>query len=285
MQLSSLALLLCRYCGIVVFMTAFTSSITKTADQVSNSSPLEPAFEHLLRNASVHESVIDTVRVNAITDRETFVNMVDAEAALKDGASDLGFNLSTGGLPHEREFARVVSVWKTAKVMAETKLQTDAVARAHGVPVTLLPCDWTSISHGVQERSTAQHIADDRLPAQSMFENFTEKLADGTLKAETLSHVVSLFEEEQQDLKKPEPARQYNLQLDSRLTNTTKRRHLSTEPVDEKGLRMKFAVTSNFMAITPDATAGSILFFKTSTVQLSRIFWTPSSTGTTSTSS
>ena len=46
-----------------------------------------------------------------------------------------------------------------------------------------------------------------------MFESFTEKLADGTFKAELLSHVVSFFEEEQQDLKKPEPARQYNLQL------------------------------------------------------------------------
>ena len=53
------------------------------------------------------------------------------------------------------------------------------------------------------------HIADDRLPAQSMFENFSEKLADGTLKVEPLSHVVSLFEEEQEDLKKPEPARQF----------------------------------------------------------------------------
>ena len=38
-----------------------------------------------------------------------------------------------------------------------------------------------------------------------------EKLANGTLKTEPLSHVVSLFEEEQQDLKTPEPARQYLL--------------------------------------------------------------------------
>ena len=53
-----------------------------------------------------------------------------------------------------------------------------------------------------------------------MFENFTEKVADGTLKAEPLSYVVSLFEEEQQELRKPEPPRQYNLQLDSKLTTT-----------------------------------------------------------------
>ena len=96
--------------------------------------------------------------------------MFDAEAALKEGASDLGFDLSTRGLPHKRDFARVVSAWKTAKVMAETKLQTDAVARAHGVLVTLLPCDWTSMLTEFKKKYGA-HISDD--------------------------HVVSLFEEEQ----------------------------------------------------------------------------------------
>ena len=45
--------------------------------------------------------------------------------------------------------------------------------------------------------------------------------------------------------KKTEHARQYNLQLDSKLTLTTKRRHLSTEPADEKGLRLKFAILTN----------------------------------------
>ena len=68
---------------------------------------------------------------------DTCVNMYDSESSLKEGASDLGFDLATGGLPHKREFARIVTAWKTAKVMAETKLQTDTVARAHGVPVTL----------------------------------------------------------------------------------------------------------------------------------------------------
>ena len=75
-----------------------------------------------------------------------------------------------------------------------------------------------------------------------MFEHFSEKLADGTLKAEPLSHVLSLFEEEHQDMKKPDPSRQYNLQLDSRLTITNKRRHLSSEPTDEKGLRLKYPI-------------------------------------------
>ena len=56
---------------------------------------------------------------------------------------------------------------------------------------------------------------------------------------------MSLFEEEQQDAKRPDPTRQYNLQLDSKLTITTKRRHLSSEPTDEKGLRLKYSILTN----------------------------------------
>ena len=126
-------------------MAAFSPTIAITAEQLAAAPQLEPAFEHLLRNSSTHESVINTLRVNEVVDRDTFVNMFDSESSLKDGASDLGFDLTNGGLPRKREFAKVVTAWKTARIMSETKLQTDAVARAHGVPVTLLPCDWTSI--------------------------------------------------------------------------------------------------------------------------------------------
>ena len=236
--------LLCGISYITGLWPPLLLRVSIPADQLADAPQLEPAFEHLLRNSSVHESVIGTLRVNAITDRDTFVNMFDSEAALKEGASDLGFDLTSGGLPHKREFARVVTSWKTAKVMSETKLQTDAVARAHGVPVTLLPCDWTSLVTEFKNKF-GKHIPDDKLPAQSMFENFSERLADGTLKAEPLSHVVSLFEEEQQDAKRPDPTRQYNLQLDSKLTITTKRRHLSSEPTDEKGLRLKYSILTN----------------------------------------
>ena len=78
-------------------MAEFASSISITAAQLAAAPKLEPAFEHLLRNSSVHESIIGTLRVNAITDRDTFVNMFDSEAALNDGASDLGIRLFYGG--------------------------------------------------------------------------------------------------------------------------------------------------------------------------------------------
>ena len=115
------------------------------------------------------------------------------------------------------------------------------------------------ISHdGIIKTKFGNHISDDRLPAQSMFESFTEKLADGTFKAESLSLVVSLFEEEQQDAKKPDHSRQYNLQLDSRLTISTKRKHQSTEPTDEKGLRLKICHSYELVVIGSDASAGQV---------------------------
>ena len=104
-------LLRCGLQGIIIntIVAAFNSTIAIAADQLATAPQLEPAFEHLLRNSTVHESVIGVLRINSITDRDTFVSMFDSEEALKDGASDLGFDLSTGGLPHKREFARVVT--------------------------------------------------------------------------------------------------------------------------------------------------------------------------------
>ena len=87
-------------CGYIVSasMAVFASTIAINAEQLANSPHLEPAFEHLLRNSNVHESIISTLRINAVTDRDTFVIMFDSEAALKEGASDLGFDWSAGGL-------------------------------------------------------------------------------------------------------------------------------------------------------------------------------------------
>ena len=85
---------------------------------------------------------------------------------------------------------------------------------------------------------------DEKLPAQSYYEAFADKLAIGALKAEPLSMVVSAFEEELQDRSKPDPIRQYGLSLDAKLT-ITKRQHVSTEPVDEKALRDKYDIMTN----------------------------------------
>ena len=58
-------------------MAEYVSTLTYIDEQKSAAPNLELSFEHLLRSSSAHESIITTLRVNEITDRDTFVNMFD----------------------------------------------------------------------------------------------------------------------------------------------------------------------------------------------------------------
>ena len=102
----------------------------------------EPAFEDLLRTLDVGEDLITAQKVNMINDRETFVGRDDKEAGFKNIAPDLGIDLENGGLAHKREMSRLISAWMQARIASEAKHQVDAVAKAHGVPTTLLPEDY-----------------------------------------------------------------------------------------------------------------------------------------------
>ena len=136
---------------------------------------------------------------------------------MKTHVADFGTDMSSGGLPHEKEMVCVVAAWKQANVMAGTELRTDALAKVHGHPVTMLPCDSTSIMTEFKTRYGKQ-IPEEKLPARSYFEHNSERLADGALKAEPLAFVVSAFEES----KKTEPTREYGINLDSKLTMSAK---------------------------------------------------------------
>ena len=97
----------------------------------------------------------------------------------------------------------------------EPNSRTDALAKVHGHPVTMLPCDSTSIMTEFNTRYGKQ-IPEENLPARSYFEHISERLADGALKAEPLAFVVSAFEERAaRQVKKTEPTRQYGIPLDS----------------------------------------------------------------------
>ena len=63
-------------------------------------------------------------------------------------------------------------------------------------------------------------------------------------------HVVRLPEEAKQDELKPEAARQYGIYLDSKLTVTTKRRHVSSLPRNVEELRKKHLLAQAIPART-----------------------------------
>ena len=104
-----------------------------TEDQRSRAISLEPAFEHLLRDAGVDEATIWALRHAKINDRETFTGLVE----------NAGIDVSTGGMPHRRELAKVTTAWKRAKAQADVKEQTEALQKQHGERITL-QASWSS---------------------------------------------------------------------------------------------------------------------------------------------
>ena len=90
------------------------------------------------------------------------MNMFDSESTLKDCAADLGIDLSGGALTHKREFARVVTCWKTdgRDEAADGRGCTSARSASH-----ILARGLDGHDDGVP----------DRTPPQSCFENFAER--------------------------------------------------------------------------------------------------------------
>ena len=72
-------------------------------------------------------------------------------------------------LPTKREMAQLIAAWEESKIQSETKNRVDAVARAHGEPISHLPADWESIMKGFRQEYGAR-IPEYYLPSQSYFE-------------------------------------------------------------------------------------------------------------------
>ena len=215
-----------------------------TDQQIQNAKPLTPGLESLLRSVDLNESVIMAFRVQEVLDKELFVALDTTEEALRKTCEQaFGIDPSKSFL-HKRELAKVVKAWKDAKVHADTKVNYDAVARAHGETVSMLAPDWISLLAAFKQKY-GEHLHDTVLPAQSYFESFEEKLSDGHLKAETLAHIVSVAEQDEQESKKAEPQRHMSLHLDGQLTIQTKRRFMSNMPSNPEELRLKYKVLSN----------------------------------------
>ena len=245
--------------GQVVDDQSFQSKRALTDEQRARAIALEPAFEHLLREVGVDEATIWALRHARINDRETFTGLVESASELKEISTDLGIDISFGGMPHRRELSKLTTAWKRAKAQAEVKEQTEALQKQHGERITLLPEDWTSIMVQFKARY-GNDLTDDELPAQAYFEDFQERLAAGMLRAEPLDHVISQAEAEEQDRTKPEPARQYGIHLDSRLTLQTRRKYTSSNPKDIEELRAKYDVMSNLWLLAQMRQPGRVLY-------------------------
>ena len=222
----------------------FVSTLEMSADEKATAPPLEPAFEALLRSGNIHEEVIWACRIQDILDREVFVALHHTVEGFTQAVSaGLGIDPAMG-FSHNREMAKMVKAWNSAKIQADIKTKVDAVAKAHGEPVSMLKCDWISLMTRFGDQH-GDNIHESRLPAQSYFENFEEALADGSLEAERLDQVLNVVEERAELAKTPNAAKHLGIHLDASLTIQTKRRFSSVLPATTEDLRLKFSVMSN----------------------------------------
>ena len=228
-----------------------------TESQMSDLPMLEPALEALLRSADLDENLISLFRFQKILDRQLFVALDADEAAIMKTLAK-AFQLDSEEFEDKLELAKISKAWSTAKVQSDTKRKVDAVQKARGEPVQLLSEDWASLMRQFKKKYGKQHPS--KLPGQSYFEAFGEKLASGELKAETLAQVISETEEEEQRKLKPEASRHLGINLDASLMIQTRRRYLSAMPQNTEQLRIKYRIMSNMWLLAKMRQPGRRLY-------------------------
>ena len=227
-------------------------------EQKANAKPLEPAFEALLRTVDLDEELITILRVRNVLDREIFSSLEMNEENFRDTiASACG--IDNTNFEHKLEIAKLVKAWRTSSLQAEGKSKVDAVQKAHGEPIQMLSEDWAILMRQFKEK-IGRNIHASKLPAQSYYEAFQEKLSEGSLAAETLAQVISASEEENQKKNKPESSRQLGLNLDSTLTIQTRRRYIASMPANFEELRIKYKVMSHMWLLSQMRQPGRHLF-------------------------
>ena len=222
-------------------------------EQIASAPDLEPALEGLLRNAEVDEGVITAFKVQRIHTRALFVALDSTEECVRSTAKEaFGVDVESGGFIHKREMAKIITAWTQGKVMTETKVKIDAL---------LLPEDWDELLKAFKKKY-GRSLPDNKLPGQSYFEAFMEKLQEGRLKPESLSKVVTAEEEEKFEQKRPES---------SQAVRHSPRQY--SERAIEKEIHVQYAAQCRraqskmhgdeaFVALGTDATAGTTRFLR-----------------------
>ena len=172
---------------------------TSTPEKIAAAPQLEPSFDMTLRAADISEEVVTGFRIHRIKNAATCTAMGTTPEELKDTVREaFGVETAKHGLPHKVEWANIHNPWLAAKSNLEVKTRVDeAVARAHGQPIQYLTKDWASMLFQFKTQS-GLNIQEAKLPSQSYYGWFEERLHNGVLEAETLAHVVSLEEEREQ---------------------------------------------------------------------------------------
>ena len=208
----------------------------------------------------MHEDVISAFRVGRITTRALFVGLDPNEDGLRETAKQaFGIDISKG-FEHKREMAKLLQAWSQGKVMNDTKVKVDALAKAHGEQTAMLPEDYDRAPESLQSKARKVHSGQEA-PQPVVLRGFHGEASGRPPKARVLvASRVSAAEEEKLEASKPEISRQFGLHLDSSLTVQTKRRYVSKMPTNVEELRAKYAVMRNMWLLAQMRQPGTHLF-------------------------
>ena len=166
----------------------------------------------------VHDEIIMNFRCNDVLSQAVFVALDSSEEGFRSVAKDpFGIDLSSeGGFSHKRKMAKVIASWKESRLQSESKANVDAVARAHGEPVSYLPSEWVQILKTFKRRVWS---ANPRvLPQLSVISKLSKKRSTKAGFLQTRAQVFSLDEEQAQERSKPEHPKQLHWTLEANLT-------------------------------------------------------------------
>ena len=210
-----------------------------TPQEIDTAHPLELGLENLLRQCDVKEAVIQAFRVRGITDRLLFVALDDTNESLHATCKE------AFGSRHFSQFRAYTGVRKDFKGMdfcqSDSRNQTE---NRQFIEVTENQYKLANMILAFKLKYGKQ-IHPSRLPAQSYYKAYEEKLANTSWKVETLPHVISLQEEDKQKSLRPEPSRSVGIHLDSSLSIQTQRWLLAKMPTNVEEATYKMQINGN----------------------------------------
>ena len=81
------------------------------------------------------------------------LSLWNLEGRLAETAKEAcGIDPALEGFPHNLELVKLVNACQLGRVQSETKQKINAVARAHGEPVTTLAVDWEALFTGFKQK-------------------------------------------------------------------------------------------------------------------------------------
>ena len=84
-------------------------------------------------------------RCNEVLSRSAFVALDTSIEGLTKTAETFGIKVASCEFVHKREMAKLIAAWQQGKVDQDTNQKVDAVRKAHGEPIAMLPEDYESL--------------------------------------------------------------------------------------------------------------------------------------------